>query len=297
MPHPIYAGAERALVRLESGEYVCVDTNSLDAVDYLLGWPMEMDYLPAFRRLLKPDAVVLDIGANFGLYTAAAARFLDKNGGRLYAFEANPHTFKLLQRTLYANRLVHNPNIVAVNALVGEGGGRRMLYYRPEALGGATASDFGQEWTDGRAIEVDMIAIDEFLPADLPVDLVKIDVEGYEPFVLRGMRQTIRRSPNIRIFLEFFEGFLAHTVAADEFVAEIAALGLHWCEVREGGQLQRIEPGQTPRGNHFCFLTRTPAADITHARRQSRRLAVRFGRWLRRVRMRRGRWRRALYRL
>jgi FkbM family methyltransferase len=296
MPHPIYAGAERALVRLESGEYICVDTNSIDAIDYLLGWPMEMDYLPAFRRLLKPDSVVLDIGANFGLYTAAAASFV-KDRGRLYAFEANPHTFKFLQRTLYANRLVLNPNIVAVNALVGEGSGRQTLYYVPEALGGATASDFGQEWADGRAVEVDMVTIDEFLPADLAVDLVKIDVEGYEPFVLRGMRQTIRRSPNIRIFLEFVEGFLAHTVPADEFVAEMTALGLHWCEVRAGGRIRQIEPGQTLRGNRFCFLTRTPEADVAHARRQARRLAVRFGGWLRRTRMRRDRWRRALYRL
>jgi FkbM family methyltransferase len=294
---PIFAGAERALVRLESGEYVCVDTNSIDAIDYLLGWPLEMHYLPAFRRFLKPGAVVLDIGANFGVYTAAAARFIDKSGGRLYAFEANPHTFKLLQRTLYANRLVYNPNIVAVNALVGEGSGRRTLYYRPEALGGATASDFGREWADGRAVEVDMIALDEFLPSDLRVDLVKIDVEGYEPFVLRGMRQTIRRSPSIRIFLEFFEGFLAHTVAAEDFVAEIAELGLALCEVVPGARIAQLPPGAPLRGNHFCFLTRTPAADIAYARRQSRRLAVRFGGWLRRETMRWGRWRRALYRL
>src|SRR5579884_795383 len=291
MPHPIYAGAERALIRLESGEYICIDTNSIDAIDYLLGWPLEINYLPVFRRFLKPGAVVLDIGANFGVYTAAAARFINKNGGHLYAFEANPHTFKFLQRTLYANRFVHNPNIIAVNALVGEDNGRRTLYYRPEALGGATASDFGREWAGGRSVEVDMIALDEFLPADLAVDLVKIDVEGYEPFVLRGMRQTIRRSPNIRIFLEFVDGFLAHTVPADEFVAEVAALGLCWCEIRAGGRIEQIEAGQTLRGSHFCFLTRTPEADIAHARRQAGRLAVRFGGWLRRTRMRWGRWR------
>jgi FkbM family methyltransferase len=294
---PIYAGAGRALVRLESGEYVCVDTNSIDSIDYLLGWPMEMDYLPAFRRLLRPESVVLDVGANFGLYTAAAGRFLNKNGGRLYAFEANPHTFKLLQWTLYANRLVRNPNVVAVNALVGESGGRGTLYYRPEALGGATASDFGKGYADGRSVEVEMIAIDEFLPPDLPVDLVKIDVEGYEPFVLRGMRRTIQRSPNIRIFLEFVEGFLAHTVPTDEFVAEIAALGLHWCEVRASGRIGRIDPGQRLCGSHFCFLTHTPEEDIAYARRQARRLGARLTRRLRQAAARWDHWRRALYRL
>lgn len=293
---PIHAGAGRSLVRLKSGEYVCVDTNSIDSIDYLLGWPMEMHNLPAFRRFLRPGAVVLDIGANFGLYTAVAARFLNKNG-RLYAFEANPHTFKLLRWTLYANQLVNNPNIVAVNAIVGENGGRGKLYYKPEELGGATVSDFGQSWADGRSVDVDMIAIDEFLPPDLLVDLVKIDVEGYEPFVLRGMRRTIQRSLNIRIFLEFFEGFLAHTVPPDEFVAEIAALGLHWCEIRRDGLIGRIDPGQRLRGYHFCFLTRTPEEDIAHARHQARRLRVRLTTWLRRAAARWDDRRRALYRL
>lgn len=296
MPRPIYAGGERALVRLESGEYLCVDTNSIDAIDYLLGWPMEVDFLPAFRRFLKPDSVVLDIGANFGLYTAAAAGVV-KDRGRLYTFEANPHTFKFLRRTLYANRVLDNPNIVAVNALVGDSKGRGTLYYMPEALGGATATNLGQWGAEGRSVEVDRIAIDDFLPEDRPVDLVKIDVEGYEPFVLRGMRQTIRRSPNIRIFLEFVEDFLVHTVAADAFVAEIAAQGLHWCEVRAGGRIRRVGPEQAVPGSHFCLLTRTPEADIADARRQIRRLAARLGRRLRQIAAQWDRWRHIPYRL
>ena len=60
-------------------------------------------------------------------------------------------------------------------------------------------SDVGHWGADKRSVELDAITIDEFLPADLAVDLVKIDIEGHEPFALRGMRQTIRRSPQIRI--------------------------------------------------------------------------------------------------
>ena len=296
MARPIHAGAERALIRLESGEYVCVDTNSIDAIDYLLGWPMEIDALPVFRRFLKPASVVLDIGANFGLYTAAAASFVRRRG-RLYAFEANPHTFTFLQRTLYANRLIHNPNVVAVNAFVGEAGGRRELYYSPQALGGASATNIGQWGAEGRSVAVAMIALDDFLPPDLPVDLVKIDVEGHEPYVLRGMRQTIARSPDIRIFLEFFDGFLAHTVGAEAFVAEIAALGLHLCEIVPGARIARLPPGEVPRGAHFCFLTRTPEEDIAHARRRGGRLAVRLVNRLRRAAARWDRRRHALYRL
>jgi FkbM family methyltransferase len=279
---PIHAGADRALVRLGSGEFVCVDTNSLDSIDYLLGWEMEANVLPLFRSFLQPNSVVLDIGANFGLYTAVSARFV-KQRGRLYAFEANPHTFELLERTLYANRLALHANIVAVNALVADEPGRGKLYYLPRFLGGATMTDVGHWGHDKRSVEVEAITIDRFLPQDLAVDLVKIDIEGHEPFALRGMVDTIRRSPNIRIFLEFVEAFLAETVNADAFSAEIENLGLRICRVLPGGHLELIEHGQRLRGANFCVLTRTPEKDVLHARRAAGRLSARLTRGISRL--------------
>ena len=296
MRRPIYAGADRALVRLASGEHICVDTNSLDAIDYLLGWDMEANVLPLFRSFLQPKSVVLDIGANFGLYTATSASRI-RDHGRLYSFEANPHTFDLLKRTLYANRLVHRPNITAVNALVGESAGRGTLHYLPEFLGGATMTDIGQWGEAKRSVELDMITIDEFLPVGLAVDLVKIDVEGHEPFVVRGMQKTIRRSPNIRIFIEFVEAFLSQTVSADQFTAEIEELGLRMCRVLPRSGLELIERGQTPRGANFCLLTRTPEEDIAHAQRTGMRLAARVERSIKRLEAAWDRYRRGLYRI
>jgi FkbM family methyltransferase len=292
---PIYAGVDRALVRLASGEHICVDTNSLDAIDYLLGWDMEADALPLFRSFLQPKSVIVDIGANFGLYTAISASRV-RDHGQLYSFEANPHTFDLLKRTLYANRLAHHPNVIAVNALVGESAGRGTLHYLPQFLGGATMTDIGQWGEAKRSIELDMITIDEFLPDGLTVDLVKIDVEGHEPFVIRGMQKTIRRSPNIRIFVEFVEGFLSHTVSADRFAAEIEGLGLRICRVLPRSGLELVERGQTPRGANFCLLTRTPEEDIAHAQRARRHLPARAARYIRRLEAGWKRYRRALYR-
>jgi FkbM family methyltransferase len=220
-----------------------------------------------------------------------------RDHGRLYSFEANPHTFDLLKRTLYANRLVHRPNITAVNALVGESAGRGTLHYLPEFLGGATMTDI-VTWGDAkRSIELDMITIDEFLPAGLAVDLVKIDVEGHEPFVIRGMQKTIRRSPNIRIFIEFVEAFLSQTVSADQFAAEIEGLGLRMCRVLPRSGLELIERGQTPRGANFCLLTRTPEEDIAHAQRIGKGVAARVERSIKRLEAGWERYRRALHRI
>jgi FkbM family methyltransferase len=219
-----------------------------------------------------------------------------RDHGQLYSFEANPHTFKLLKRTLYANRLTHHPNIAAVNALVGESAGRGTLHYLPEFLGGATMTDIAQWGEAKRSIELDVITIDEFLPAGLAVDLVKIDVEGHEPFVIRGMQKTIRRSPNIRIFVEFVEAFLSHTVSADQFAAEIEALGLRICRVLPRSRLELMERGQIPRGANFCLLTGTPEEDIAHAQRARRHLPARAARYIRRLEAGWDRYRHALHR-
>jgi hypothetical protein len=179
--------------------------------------------------------------------------------------------------------LAQNPNIVAVNTLVGDAAGRGTLHYVPEYLGGATMTDVGQWGEAKRSVELDVVTIDGFLPGGLEVDLVKIDVEGHEPLVIRGMENTIRRSSNIRIFLEFVEPFLAHTVNADQFAQEIDSLGLRICRLLPGFRLELIERGEIPHGANFCLLTRTPEKDSANVLKLRNRLTARLARdvrWL-----------------
>ena len=93
---PIAVGADWALVRLASGEYLCVDTTTFEGLGYILGWQHEADVIRVFRTFLTQRSIVLDIGANFGLYTALSASIV-KNHGRLYAFEGNPRIFESLR--------------------------------------------------------------------------------------------------------------------------------------------------------------------------------------------------------
>jgi FkbM family methyltransferase len=258
---PIYAGSDRAFVKVASGQFVCVDTNSLDAIDYLLGFEIEQNIVPVFRRFLTPKSVVLDIGANFGYYTVVAGTWL-KDQGRLYSFEANPHTFGLLRRSVYANRLLNKPHIKLVNALVGSSSGKATLYFNPEELGGATMTDTDHWGDKRRSAELPMITIDDALPSDLAIDLVKIDVEGHEPAVIKGMELTIVRSPNIRIIVEWFDHMIEGTFGSQRFAEYIDALGFRICRIRHDATLELLERGTAPMGENYCLLTRSPEADI-----------------------------------
>ncbi|HMD63851.1 MAG TPA: FkbM family methyltransferase [Stellaceae bacterium] len=289
--HSIAVGADWAVVRLESGEYLCVDTSTFEALGYILGWQHEADVIRIFRTFLTQRSVVLDIGANFGLYTALSASIV-KNHGRLFAFEGNPRVFESLQRTIVANNLYLNPNIVAANVLVSSECGRGLLHYSANLPSGGTMSDVQLSGGKQHAIEVDMTTIDDFLPSDLAVDLVKIDVEGYEPLVLRGMERTIARSPNIRIVTEFADSLLAHTVNPADFADYIRSLGFAICRVLPNFKISLVPAGQTLSGFNYCLLTRTPEEDIRSVEQRRKFLPIRFKRWLDRHPVRWGRWRR-----
>ena len=288
---PIVVGADWALVRLGSGEYLCVDTTTFEALGYILGREHEADVIRVFRTFLTQRSVVLDIGANFGLYTALSASIV-RNRGRLYAFEGNPRIFESLQRTIAANNLYLNPNIVAANVLVSSQSGRGVLHYSANLPSGGTMSDIQLLGGKRHAVEVDMTTIDDFLPPDLAVDLVKIDVEGHEPMVMRGMEKTIARSPNIRIVTEFADSLLAHTVNPADFADYIRGLGFAICRVLPNFKIRLVPAGEALSGINYCLLTRTPEEDIRAVEERRKLLPIRFKRWLGRHPVRWGRWHR-----
>src|SRR5206468_3443966 len=109
------------------------------------------------------------------LYTAVAGTSLGPHG-RVYAFEGNPLAFAALQRTLWANELFYESKAVAANVLVSDHCGSGTLHYPADNLGGGTMSATVLKG-ETRSVEVPVTTIDAFLPPDLAVDLVKIDVE------------------------------------------------------------------------------------------------------------------------
>jgi FkbM family methyltransferase len=292
---PLPIGEHHTLVQLKSGEYICVDTRSLDSIAYLLGWELEGDVIRVLRTFLTQQSVVLDIGANVGLYTALVASIV-KQHGRLFAFEGNPRVFAALQRTLVANEVIENPNIIAANLLVSDRSGRGTLHYTEEWPVGGTMSDIPLMGQERHSVEVAMTTIDDYLPHDLAVDLVKIDVEGQEPAVIRGMQQTIARSPNIRLIIEFADHMLKHSGDPAEFVDDVRRLGFHILRIRRRFKVDRVLPGEAITGFNYCLLTRTPDEDIAAVERRRNELPIRLKRWLHRISPRWGRWRRIWHR-
>jgi FkbM family methyltransferase len=159
----------------------------------------ERHEIELMRRLCQPGEVVVDIGANVGLYTAIAGIRVGP-AGRVFSFEPDPESFSFLQQTVRLNGL---ENTHLVNAAVSRMAGRARLYRSSENRGDSRL--YAYEGSDG-SLEVDTLCLDDYLEARGigEVDVIKIDVQGCEGMVIDHMERTLRRSPRLRMLMEFF---------------------------------------------------------------------------------------------
>jgi FkbM family methyltransferase len=136
-----------------------------------------------FRQKIAPGMTVLEIGANIGAHTVGLSQMVGP-GGVVHAFEPQRLVFQILCANLALNSCT---NVYARQIAVGEAA---VMAHVP-AFDPRQPSNFGGvSMLLGRAgEEVQVLPLDAFKIATC--HLMKIDVEGMEPAVLRGARKTI----------------------------------------------------------------------------------------------------------
>ena len=252
-------GPQRALALLASGDRIYVDPRDQGCgINLLTEGKYEEEEIRLFRRLLKPGILILDIGANYGYYSIGAAPYV-RPGGRIIGFEPNPHIHDLFRSSIYINGF---SDVVEARRIGVHNSNGTLAFEIDEAgPGGAhVVAPTDRPPPGSLVIDVPVCRLDDHLPQDQIVDLVKIDVEGHEEHVLRGMQAVVRRSPNIVIFMEFFFPFF-HGVEADfvrliDFVRD--DLGLRISRVFPGGRTTEVDV-QSLRGA-TCTLILSKAA-------------------------------------
>lgn len=152
-----------------------------------------------FLRICRPGITFLDIGANVGYYSALALGVM-QGKGKIVALEPDPENFRYLEATLAAN---HGTIAVAVRKAASDHTGTMTLHTSADNRGDNRL--YANELASGScAVEVD--TVDSVLTAAgvSHVDLIKIDVQGYEASVLAGMKNTVGNSRELVLLTEFW---------------------------------------------------------------------------------------------
>lgn len=158
----------------------------------LIGGYYEKLQLSIFEQLAINSETIVDVGANIGLYTALGAKSMKKQGN-IISFEPIPGNIELLKENIKLNSLSSKVKIAAYAA--GEDDRKLELYISQKSVGNHSAGGAGAR-DYGGMLEVQQTSIDNYLKKKSvkKVDLIKIDVEGYDGYVLKGALKTIADS-------------------------------------------------------------------------------------------------------
>jgi FkbM family methyltransferase len=161
------------------------------AMPLWVGGDYEPEETTFLRSVLRSSDVFVDIGANIGVYTTLAAKCVGP-GGRVVAFEPGPYNYSLLTHNINRNGF---KNVTPLQMALGDSPGTATLNVSKKNYGdNRIGEELRQlEEFDSVGVQVNTDTLDNVLrrlKIDR-VDCIKMDVQGFEAYVLDGMVETI----------------------------------------------------------------------------------------------------------
>jgi FkbM family methyltransferase len=135
------------------------------------------------RRYLKPGDTVIDVGANIGFTVLASSRAVGASG-RVFGFEPHPRIFKYLSQNVARNNAT---NVQLYNVAVGDTEGEI-------GFSDTKRDDMNRPDPANQSMKIPLRTLDQYMAQQQRIDLLKIDVEGYEKLVFTGATQVLGRA-------------------------------------------------------------------------------------------------------
>ena len=164
-----------------------VGRNIIDSHDY------EPHVTNAFIDVLKAGDVFLDLGANIGYFSLLAASIVQESG-KVISFEPNVQNLQLLYSSILENQFKN----IEVYPLAASDSSQILKLTSFGSNGYLDAAPSG----NSNCQLVQAVVVDELLQHERQINVVKMDIEGYETLALRGMDKLIRKH-RPTIFTEF----------------------------------------------------------------------------------------------
>ncbi len=182
-PESLLSAAKKSIYHFHSFSEKLLN-NYFDKYDY--------ETIKVIEIVLKPTDNWIDVGAHKGLITKELLRKAPRGKG--FAFEPLPHLFKKLQ-SAYGKKIN-----VYDTALADVAGEAEFNYYadRP-AVSGFKKRNFNDA-NDAQSIKVKVDTLENIIPTELEISLIKIDVEGAELGVLKGAERILKQSKPVILF-------------------------------------------------------------------------------------------------
>jgi FkbM family methyltransferase len=184
-PNYLYANNNKRTIKKNGIKY---NLDISDSVDHYVYFGFQDKIYSLISDKIKNAKVILDIGANIG-YTALTINKINP-GAKIYAFEPHPNTFRKANHNVQLN---NSENIILYNIGLSNYNNTVRLYEVNPNNSGMNRILLNQN--DYPYVEIEVKTLDDFLIDNKidRIDILKIDVEGYEYNVLTGGSNAIKK--------------------------------------------------------------------------------------------------------
>jgi len=198
----------------------------------------EPELVAVLRQYLTEGSTFLDIGANVGVFTVFASRLVGGRGSVL-AVEASPFINRFLARNIAVNGCSNVHHLAKAVSVFGP----QTIDFWPapnDKFGmGSLAPQFNAE-----PISVEADTIDHLLAADgaATINVIKIDIEGFEAAAFRGARELLSREPRPIVIFEFVDWAESRAgFACGDAQRVLLDWGYSLNVIERGGRLKKLD--------------------------------------------------------
>jgi FkbM family methyltransferase len=200
---------ELGMRTLESMTYPGLERRFVVEFDPVWRWigrgVREQGVLRFAKDRIGGGSTVIDVGAHIGEWTLLFSELVGESG-RVIAFEPDPVARASLKKNLEMNGI---SNVLVEDKSVSDKAGKALLAAERFGSGLSSIVRTQGHGTRYNVVEVPSTTLDEYCEAqDISPDWIKIDAEGAEPLIVRGMRQLIE-DMHPSVILEFHSDALA----------------------------------------------------------------------------------------
>jgi len=198
--HYLYVGLKKSSIKNSTNLIVNCNGYKLSVISGDPGISSELlmfkTHEPLTTKLLskelKKGMTCLDVGGNIGYYTMLESKIVG-NEGKVIVVEPSPLNYEHLKHNL---EMQNASNVTSYNFAAGDKDGEVNFLIYKESNGSFTIPDGEETSLPGDIIKVPAKRLDTFLNeiSIEKVDFVRMDVEGYEYHIIRGMEKTIEKS-------------------------------------------------------------------------------------------------------
>ena len=246
--------------KLPSG--ILLRLNLYDHIQKQLFWhgAYEFEEMNLLIKFLNKGDSFIDIGANIGYFSLHAAQVVEQSG-TVWSFEPASLIFKQLQQHIEMNKFI---NIKPVQKGVSDKNLKSVLYLSSNENFGSTGLQPGDEFS-GETENISLVKIDDFaIEQNMKnISAVKIDVEGHETQVLRGMQQILNEYKPALLIEIIASQLLLHNNAVEDIYEQLYALGYQARYFNEDKKLVPV-PNINFEGYGIFFLQAGHLLNMVH---------------------------------